>query len=202
MKLIKKENDELWDILFLIKDEQHIGCALVSLEGKWLKVNNTLCNIVEYSASELLNTTYHAITHISDIKPDEDEIRSLIVKKTHIYSLRKRYITKTNNVVWVCLTVIPVFDESDNVSFFLSIIVPINFIPDKAINAISSKQVDFLSLIKNNIQAFVLTCLTSVSILVTLGVTFYTTVETVNNLKIEAEQQRALIIKILEGKNE
>ncbi|HCB01616.1 MAG TPA: hypothetical protein DEP19_04460, partial [Anaerolineae bacterium] len=47
-----------------------IGMALVSLEGKWLKVNKKICEIVGYSEDELMNLTFQDITHPDDLDLD------------------------------------------------------------------------------------------------------------------------------------
>ena len=47
-----------------------IGMALVSPEGRWLRVNQALCRIVGYSAEELLGTGYQALTHPDDLNAD------------------------------------------------------------------------------------------------------------------------------------
>src|SRR5437867_11759138 len=47
-----------------------IGMALVSPEGRCLQVNDSLCEIVGYSESELLATTLQAITHPDDLETD------------------------------------------------------------------------------------------------------------------------------------
>src|SRR6202044_1081078 len=44
-----------------------IGLALTSPDGRWLKVNRALCDLVGYSESELLARTFRDITHPDDI---------------------------------------------------------------------------------------------------------------------------------------
>ncbi len=56
-------------------DHAAIGVALVSTTGCWMRVNNSLCDIVGYSEQELLATTSQAITHPDDLAPDLNYIR-------------------------------------------------------------------------------------------------------------------------------
>src|SRR5262245_32699764 len=51
-------------------DEAPIGMALVSLDGRFVRVNHALCEIVGYSALELTDLTYQAITHPDDLEAE------------------------------------------------------------------------------------------------------------------------------------
>jgi PAS domain S-box-containing protein len=44
-------------------DEAPIGMALVALDGRFVRVNRALCEIVGYSSAELTGLTFQAITH-------------------------------------------------------------------------------------------------------------------------------------------
>ena len=39
------------------------GIAIVGLDGKWLLVSKSLCNILGYTESELLKRSFNEITH-------------------------------------------------------------------------------------------------------------------------------------------
>src|ERR1041385_6869258 len=47
-------------------DYAAIGMALAAPDGRWLKVNQALCDIVGYSEREMLGLTYRDITHPDD----------------------------------------------------------------------------------------------------------------------------------------
>lgn len=47
-----------------------IGMTLVSTTGAFLKVNQALCNLLGYSAEELMALTFQAITHPDDLAAD------------------------------------------------------------------------------------------------------------------------------------
>ena len=44
-----------------------MGIAHVGLEGRWLRVNQRLCDIVGYSREELLGLTFQDITDPDDL---------------------------------------------------------------------------------------------------------------------------------------
>ncbi|MDF9799269.1 PAS domain S-box-containing protein [Catalinimonas alkaloidigena] len=81
------------------------GMALVGLEGKWLKVNSSLCEMIGYSNEELLKKTFQEITHPEDLKKDISHVKDLLAGKSSSYQMEKRYIRKDGNVIWGLLSV-------------------------------------------------------------------------------------------------
>jgi PAS domain S-box-containing protein len=51
-------------------DEAPIGMALIALDGRFVRVNRALCEIVGYSTTELAELTFQAITHPDDLDAD------------------------------------------------------------------------------------------------------------------------------------
>src|SRR5262249_34554909 len=51
-------------------DEAPIGMALVARDGRFIRVNRVLCEIVGYTADELTQRTFQSITHPDDVEPD------------------------------------------------------------------------------------------------------------------------------------
>lgn len=81
-----------------------IGMALVSLEGKFLKVNQSLCQIVGYTEDELLKIDFQTITHPEDLELDLNYAHQLIDGEISSYNLEKRYIKKDDTVIWILLS--------------------------------------------------------------------------------------------------
>lgn len=93
----------------LVESEEHfrnafdyaaIGMALVSLEGKWLRVNRSLSEIVGYSEAELLVSDFQTITHRDDLGNDLAEHYRLLNGETLTCQLEKRYLHKLGFDVW------------------------------------------------------------------------------------------------------
>lgn len=82
-----------------------IGMAVLSLEGKFTRVNQALCNIVGYSNEELMQLTFQEITFPDDLEADLERIGLLIEGKINTYHIEKRYIHKDKKIVWVQLSV-------------------------------------------------------------------------------------------------
>ena len=97
-----------------------IGIALVSLDGKWLKVNDAVCKILGYSEEELLKIDFQRITHHEDLKIDLKHVGQLLHGKIDHYHMEKRYIHKEGYLVWVLLSVSMVRDSNANPLYFIA----------------------------------------------------------------------------------
>jgi diguanylate cyclase (GGDEF)-like protein/PAS domain S-box-containing protein len=77
-----------------------IGMALVSPEGRWLRVNRALCEIFGYESEELLSTDFQTLTHPDDLGRDLAEVYRLMTGQIQTFQLEKRYIHKLGHDVW------------------------------------------------------------------------------------------------------
>ncbi|MEA2154203.1 MAG: hypothetical protein QOE11_343 [Solirubrobacteraceae bacterium] len=88
-----------------------IGMALVGLDGRFKRVNRSLCEIVGLDAAALLAHTFQEITHPDDLDADLELLRELIAGECPSYSIEKRYVHSTGRFVWIELHVSLVRDE-------------------------------------------------------------------------------------------
>ena len=97
-----------------------IGMALVAPDGRWLRVNQALCDLVGYTAEELLGKTFQDITHPDDLDADLGYARQMLANEIGAYQMEKRYFTKSGEVVWVLLSVSLVRDQDGTPRHFIS----------------------------------------------------------------------------------
>ena len=95
-----RESDERFKSAF---EYSAIGMALISPQGKWLKINPKVCEIIGYSEGELLVKTIQDITHPDDLSADLDQVRQMLTGEIESYTLEKRYFHKNGHIVWVLL---------------------------------------------------------------------------------------------------
>ncbi len=69
-KRIERALHESEERFRLTIDDAPIGMALVALDGRFVRVNRALCEIVGYSSDELTALTFQAITHPDDLDAD------------------------------------------------------------------------------------------------------------------------------------
>src|SRR3954471_6021105 len=63
-------------------DYAAIGMALVSPQGGWLRVNHSLCDLVGYDETELLNSSFQNVTHVDDVANDLANLYRLMQGET------------------------------------------------------------------------------------------------------------------------
>jgi diguanylate cyclase (GGDEF)-like protein/PAS domain S-box-containing protein len=81
-----------------------IGIALLSREGRFLRVNRKLSEIVGYSEIELLQRFFHQVTHGADLSDDRAVMASLAAGEIADFQRETRYLRKDGRVVWVALS--------------------------------------------------------------------------------------------------
>ncbi|MDQ4134535.1 MAG: PAS domain S-box protein [Actinomycetota bacterium] len=101
-------------------DSAPIGMALVSLDGRYLRVNRSLCEIVGYPMEVLLQKTFRDITHPDDLETDDAQVARLLSGELRRYSLEKRYCHADGRVIWVNLSRALVSDRSGEPLYFIT----------------------------------------------------------------------------------
>ena len=97
-----------------------IGMALVGPDGKWLRVNRSVCEITGYSEEELLKRSFQDITHPDDLDLDLANVGKMLAGEIYGYQMEKRYFHKNGAIVWVLLSVSLVRDAEGRPRFFIS----------------------------------------------------------------------------------
>ena len=96
--------------------------AHLDLGGRWLEVNQRLCDIVGYSSEELLALTFQDITHPDDLLADIENVRRLLAGEIVSYSMDKRYIRKDRSVIWIGLTATVQRSADGTPQYFISVV--------------------------------------------------------------------------------
>ncbi|MHA6289237.1 PAS domain S-box protein [Maricaulis sp. CAU 1757] len=81
-----------------------VGIGHVGEDGRWLRVNSRLCEIVGYSRDELLDLRSEDMTHPEDQDADRELFGQLTSGEIGSYSLEKRYYRKNGELIWVNLS--------------------------------------------------------------------------------------------------
>ncbi len=97
-----------------------IGMALIGLDGRWLRVNSAICEIVGYDETTLMTKTFQDITHPEDLEADLGHVRELLAGTCKHYQMEKRYFHRTGRTIWIRLTASLVRDEHAAPLYFVS----------------------------------------------------------------------------------
>ena len=82
-----------------------IGIALVSADGRWLKVNRALSEILGYAEEEFLAADYQSMLFQEDLGNTLIKLHELLTGKTPTCQLEQRYVHKTGKMVWTAWSV-------------------------------------------------------------------------------------------------
>ena len=69
-----------------------VGIELLSIDGRFLEVNDKLCEVLDTPRPELLGRSYRELTHPED-RADEDRLlKRLLERRLTSYAVEKRYL--------------------------------------------------------------------------------------------------------------
>ncbi|WP_298231209.1 PAS domain S-box protein [uncultured Azohydromonas sp.] len=103
-------------------EQAAVGIALVAPDGRWLRVNRKLCDILGYTTQELLALTYQDITHPDHLEADLDAVRRMLAREITTFSIEKRYLHKDGATVWVNLTVSLIWRGDGEPDCFIAVV--------------------------------------------------------------------------------
>jgi PAS domain S-box-containing protein len=114
-----RESEERFRLTF---DSAPIGMALVGLDFKPFRVNAVLCELLGYSEQELSSISAIELTHPEDVEADLKLAEQLLKGEIPGYTVEKRYLTKSRDIVWAQLSVSLVRDKDENILYALSMV--------------------------------------------------------------------------------
>ncbi len=96
-----RESEERFRRVF---EEGPLGLAFIGKDYRFVKVNGALCQMVGYTEAELLQLSFKDITHPDDLAGDIELAGRLFRGEIPFYQLRKRYVNKSGEIIWINLT--------------------------------------------------------------------------------------------------
>ena len=120
---VLRESEERFRVAF---NQAAVGLAHVAPDGRWLMVNNKLCEIVGYERRELLEMSFQDITHPEDLVADWALARRMIAGELEEKTREKRYRHKNGYYIWVNLTSSMVRDADGNPKYYSTVVEDIS----------------------------------------------------------------------------
>lgn len=114
-----REREELYRVTF---ESAAIGIVHVSPDGRILRANQKICDILGYERDELVRLSHRDVTVPDDRADDLEMVRKLLAGEISSGSREKRYYRKDGSIVWVNLTIALVRDDAGEPDHFISII--------------------------------------------------------------------------------
>lgn len=84
-----------------------------SNSGKIVRVNSKYAKLIGYSSAELIGKTWMELTHPEDLSTDQRMMCELIDSQIRDFSIEKRLIHKSGSVIWINLTVSPMWQPDE-----------------------------------------------------------------------------------------
>jgi PAS domain S-box-containing protein len=82
-----------------------VGIAHTDLDGRFLRVNEKLCDILGYPREKLLTKNLQGVTCPEDWAADSEQFRPLLRGEVPSFSRDKRYLRRDGSPVWVAVSV-------------------------------------------------------------------------------------------------
>jgi PAS domain S-box-containing protein len=102
-----------------------IGMALVGLDGRFVEVNDSLCDLLGRPNEELVELTFQDITHPEDLDTDLGYAAELLAGTIQHYTMEKRYLHPSGHDVWALLSGSLVRDDDGEPLYYIAQIVDI-----------------------------------------------------------------------------
>ena len=115
-----RESEKRFRIVF---EQAAVGVVLAnSITGEYFQINQKHCDIVGYTREEMLRKRFQDITYPDDLQSDLGNMKLLLEGKISAFSMEKRYIHKDGSIVWVNLTVSPMWQPGEAPNYHIAIV--------------------------------------------------------------------------------
>jgi PAS domain S-box-containing protein len=127
--LVQKGHKQLEDTF----EHSATGMAHSHVDGRWIRVNQTYCEMIGYTHAEVLGMNFKEFTHPDDIAIDLDQLARTLAGEIDHYSIEKRYIHKQGHTIWVYLTLSLIRRADGSPDYLIAVVQDVS--PRKAFQA-------------------------------------------------------------------
>lgn len=123
---VLRESEERFRATF---EQAAVGMALRSIDplnSRWLRVNQKLCDILGYTAAELLQLNSVDLTPAEDRGLAIDYNEKMLRGEISSYSREKRYLRKDGSLAWTNLSITAVHNQEGRPTHVISVIQDIS----------------------------------------------------------------------------
>jgi two-component system cell cycle sensor histidine kinase/response regulator CckA len=128
-------------------EQAAVGICHVAPDGRFIRVNQKLCDILGYTSADLLSRTFQEITHPDDLEADLSYVKQILQGRIQSYSMEKRYIRNDGSHLWASLTVSPAREPDGSPKYFISVVEDISY-RKEAEEAVRESEAQYRSLVE------------------------------------------------------
>ena len=114
-----KESEKRFRTIF---EQTAVGIVTADVNGGFMQMNDSFCNMLGYTREELFEKRIKEITYPNDLLPEDDEVQDVISGKNSYLMTEKRYIRKDGSIMWGHITMSIVRDDTSNKPYAIVII--------------------------------------------------------------------------------
>jgi PAS domain S-box-containing protein len=103
-----------------------VGIARVAPDGRWICVNQRLCDIVGYSREDLLLRNFGALIHPDNPAVDGVDIRRMLAHEADRCALERHHVRRDGSTVWIRLTLVMCPGTEGQPEYFIVIVEDID----------------------------------------------------------------------------
>jgi len=103
-------------------EQAAVGIAHLDPDGRFLRINDRLCQILGFGRDEILNRPLGDFILSDDRDTDSAQARALVADEIPTYTAEKRAVTRTGQVVWLSLTMSSVRNARGIPDYFIAVV--------------------------------------------------------------------------------
>ena len=100
-------------------DQAAVGLNITTLDGRYVRVNKAFCDLVGYSAPELLTKSFFDLTHPDDLVENYNLHAALIAGEIPDFTQDKRYLRPNGSWVWARVRASVMHDDDGSARFLV-----------------------------------------------------------------------------------
>ncbi len=99
-----------------------VGIGQTTRQGRWVRVNQHLCDMLGYTREELLTLRFQDVTHPDNVDISNERNDRLWAGLSPPYSLEKRYVRKDGSPIWVNVTISLIHTQDGTPTYTVAIV--------------------------------------------------------------------------------
>ncbi|MBI3561112.1 MAG: PAS domain S-box protein [Gammaproteobacteria bacterium] len=103
-------------------EQAAVGIAHVAPDGRFVRVNQRLCDLLGYTREELLSRGFQDITYADDLHASLINVKSLLSGAIANFSQDKRYVGKDGSLIWAHLTTTLMRNDQGAPDYFITVL--------------------------------------------------------------------------------
>ncbi len=106
-----------------IFEQAPLGIAVIeSYTGQFRQINPRYCAIAGRTQEEMLTLDFRAITYHDDLEANLENMKRLVEGEIRFFNMEKRIVRPDNAIVWVSLTAVPMWGESETPTYHIAML--------------------------------------------------------------------------------